>query len=379
MTRGIKLEGFRFTEISSQKWRASWTDIETGKRHRVRIGAKSLDEVLVQARKVRQCPPEPRTKWRPEKRRQPRGEVIVHISEVFIKAAANRNRSAKTQKDWDNQVEAFLKWVDKEGLSYWGELNLEVIEMYLASQKGKAFDSIRLSLWPIRMASKWAAANWPHSFTDICAGITLRREQQEKRKVAMSVKQVVSLLDKLRQEESLELAAGVALQGLCGMRLEEAFRLRWQDVDLSQGTVLVGATDKKNRYSHRLIPICCEALGLLRAARPVGAKKSEPLLRSWSHSNTYSKSVKRQIKKPEGIAPKDLRKTIPTAAIQGGWYDPVIMERYIGHAAKSVTERHYLADGLDELLVAYRDKVLAPLEAEIAKAREELGRQPKVV
>jgi hypothetical protein len=42
----------------------------------------------------------------------------------------------------------------------------------------------------------------------ICAGITLRREQQEKRKVAMSVKQVVLLLNRLRGKGSLELATG---------------------------------------------------------------------------------------------------------------------------------------------------------------------------
>jgi hypothetical protein len=103
------------------------------------------------------------------------------------------------------------------------------------------------------------------------------------------------------------------------------------------------------------------------------------VLRCWSDSKIYSKGVKRQLKEPKGMAPKDLRKFLPTAAIQGGWYNAVIMERYIGHAAKTVTEGHYLADTLESLLEAYRKAVIEPLEGEISKSRADTGKVLKVV
>ena len=66
------------------------------------------------------------------------------------------------------------------------------------------------------------------------------------------------------------------------------------------------------------------------------------------------------------IKPKDLRNTIQTAAIDGGWYGYYV-QRYVGHVPSTIGERHYHGDRERRILPLLRDKVLSHIEEEISK------------
>ena len=63
---------------------------------------------------------------------------------------------------------------------------------------------------------------------------------EKKPKGYLTIAQVVDLLQWMRgQSKTIDLMPAVALQGLCGLQLQEATRLTWDRVDLIKGTVTI--------------------------------------------------------------------------------------------------------------------------------------------
>lgn len=54
----------------------------------------------------------------------------LHIREALLRAAATRNWMEYTRRKDDKFCEHFLKWVDKEELTYWHKLRYEHIQWY---------------------------------------------------------------------------------------------------------------------------------------------------------------------------------------------------------------------------------------------------------
>ena len=66
------------------------------------------------------------------------------------------------------------------------------------------------------------------------------------------------------------------------------------------------------------------------------------------------------------IKPKDLRNTLQTEAIDGGWYGYYV-QRYVGHAPQTIGERHYHGDQGKRLIPLFREKVVSHIEAIISR------------
>jgi len=183
----------------------------------------------------------------------------------------------------------------------------------------------------------------------------------------LSIHGVLDFLDYLARDPKRDcLTIGVCLQGLVGLQLQEALRLTWDKVDLEDDNITIDG-EVKNQFRIRKIPIPSVVSWILRRARNttyIGGK----IIPDYANYDNYSHAVKREIQRwdPEvSIKPKDLRNTIQTAAIDGGWYGYYI-QRYVGHAPTTIGERHYHGDKGKRMIEPFRKKVGDHIESEIS-------------
>jgi len=242
--------------------------------------------------------------------------------------------------------------------------------------RGLAPQTIRHYMKPVRRAAKWVASNWPWAYPNICEN--LRHPMKTCRGVkydgqagnpVLLLGEVLEFIDWLERHPVWNrLAPGVVLQGLAGLSVLEALRLTWGKVDFKTGTVTIDG-DVKNSSRVRCIPIAEAVLWILRKAQLARLSIREndliiPLYRDYRH---YSNAIRKALRawNPEvSIKAKDLRNTIQTAAIDGGWYGYYV-QRYVGHAPSSIGEKHYHGDQGDRLLPLYRQKVLSHIQAAV--------------
>ncbi|MBN1868004.1 hypothetical protein JW916_12020 [Candidatus Sumerlaeota bacterium] len=88
---------------------------------------------------------------------------------------------------------------------------------------------------------------------------------------------VVAFCDFLK-ENAPRLEAGVALQGLAGLQLQETTRLTWSKVDLSRGLIEISG-EVKNEYRKRVIPICGRVVEALRRGEELARKRKPGKIR----------------------------------------------------------------------------------------------------
>lgn len=280
----------------------------------------------------------------------------------------------------------FCKWLGSfyPRIKTWDELRPAILQHYANSlvEKGLAFDTIRLALEPIKMTWRYCSENWPEL---VRAVPRVKIKAQHKRVVdCLERGEVLILLDWLR-EHAPDLWPMACLQGLAGLRVQEAAALRRQDIDLVAGTVEVTDTGHhrpKTKASYRVIPVCDEVLEALRWA--VGQQKVRPLGGElFTNSNgelwtvnglghRWRRALRHAAAKPERIVrantgkpltinphglniprlaqvpPRKLRAAFVTMAARMGCNES-LLSRYVGHAAKSVLGIHYRAVDLSEL------------------------------
>ncbi|MCE7910009.1 MAG: hypothetical protein DYH02_16855 [Candidatus Omnitrophica bacterium COP1] len=86
------------------------------------------------------------------------------------------------------------------------------------------------------------------------------------------------------------------------------------------------------------------------------------------NDNAYGKLLKRAFLNwnPKcDIAPKDLRNTLQTHAmehaIDEGW-NTYLVDRYVGHAPKTVAEKHYFGDKKGRMVEVFREHVAGKID-----------------
>ncbi len=164
---------------------------------------------------------------------------------------------------------------------------------------------------------------------------------------------------------------------MCGLQLLEALRLRFSDLDLSRGTLTVQSHPEfgegvKNQYRIRRIPlpkIVWEYLGGMKAKRGKVVPYDGDYI-------AFGKLLKRALlkwKQDCEIAPKVLRKTLQTHALEHaadeGW-NTYLVDRYVGHAPKTLAERHYFGDKRGRMIEVFREHVTDKIDALIGRIQE---------
>jgi len=299
----------------------------------------------------------------------------IQIGDALVRSCHNQTWTDYTRKQELANCDYFLRWVDEQGLVFWHELRFEHILAYKHSLESRnlAYDTIRLYLLPVRRAARWVSVNWPKEYANICQGLRLSRKDrgsshydENQGNPYLPIPRVMDFLDYLTREVHRDsLTVGVALQGLMGFQLQEALRLTWGKINLAEETVTIEGV-VKNRYRIRKLPLVNVVSWLLRRAFN-GQALDALVVPGYAAYDNYSHAVTRELKRwdPEvSLKPKDLRNTIQTAAIDGGWYGYYV-QRYVGHAPATIGERHYHGDQGKRIIPLFKDKVVVNIEAEI--------------
>lgn len=87
-------------------------------------------------------------------------------------------------------------------------------------------------------------------------------------------------------------------------------------------------------------------------------------VQGFSTFHEYSRAVARELRKWDPtlkVKPKDLRNTLQTEAIDGGWYGYYV-QRYVGHTPSTIGKLHYHGDEWTRILPFLQEKVVDRLE-----------------
>ncbi len=368
---------FTIWEEAPGKWRANGIN-SAGSRKRERFPATGLAEAVEQGAALLH------------------GEIHdpshpqLDLSSAFDRAIRGGGGSHEHREDLYQFSGYFCFWAQTKNLTHWHELRLEHLTEYMNGlfKRGLKAKTVSHYFEPIRMASRFTAANWPEHYRNICQTLRLPRHagrdgiyRSEDGNPSLSFEQVLDFLVWLESFETGPiLIPAVLLQGICGLQLREALRLRWTDVDLREGTITIQDHPEfqervKNEYRVRRIPLPHMVWQALRGI-PKGDEKIVPYE---GNDNAFAKLLKRGLRRWDekcDIAPKDLRNTLQTHAmehaIEEGW-NTYLVDRYVGHAPKTVAERHYFGDKKGRMVEVFRKHVSGKINGLIERIESAKG------
>ena len=280
--------------------------------------------------------------------------VAIPIETAFGEALGHSKRRESSRQDWKYATLKFCHWLEQHcpKCEWWSDISRQMLREYLGDLGEVGSNTKRLAIQPIQQTARYLEREY--DIPDIARELGIGSERVRPTPQVF-LKDVLDFCSFVRRTEPL-LEGAVALQALAGLRLQEAIRMTWEDVDMERG--LVSIRRSKNRFSERTIPVAPSVVSALENTRRaqavlLGAKEvpeDTPVFIGRSGKgvedyNTYSGYVRRCIKawNPEcGWAPMDLRKCLPTFGRQSG-FNQTMLEQYIGHGAKDVTGEHYVA------------------------------------
>ena len=353
--------GNQFTvwEENPGKWRVNGID-STGVRRRERFLAQDLSEAVDQSACILY------------------GGIVqsghpqLRLSDAFLLAISESGGSQEHKEDYEDFAGYFCDWAEARGIFYWHELRYEHAKGYMNDclNRGLASKTVSHYLEPIRMTARFMAANNPDDYRDFCAGLRLPKnvgcdgEYDEDDGIPVllfeEVLDFIDWLDDYPHRAVLQPAA--LLMGIAGFQLREALRLQNREVDPVLGTATIQAHPDlgevvKNKYRIRKIPLPRIVLDYL-ATHPNGHLNVVPYD---GDDKAFGKLLKRALlawRADCPIAPKDLRKTLPTHAndhaSKESW-NTNLVERYIGHAPRSVMGKHYVGDKKKRMVEVFRE------------------------
>ena len=164
-------------------------------------------------------------------------------------------------------------------------------------------------------------------------------------------------------------AAALKLILVTGQRPGEVREARWDEFDLAAGWWTIPGERRKNGLPNR-VPLNAIALDVLRALPRTGecvfpGRKAERPLSDGGLDKALRTARAKIMPDVERFTPHDLRRTARTGLAALG-VPPFIADRIIGHAPKTVSDRHYDVHGYEMEKRAALEKWSAKLSATIS-------------
>lgn len=393
--RSWKVEGpfgaFTLHEEGSGRWRFVFGNAARGSQQRQTLSADGLREAVEKTGAIL---------FGIEAIEPPKGAAAIRIDDVLERALESANGEPYHRATLKKHGGYFNGWCKKNHLKFWSDLRPEHLEAYARFQFGRGCSrkSVLHYLEPIRIVDRWVSLNEPASGNRIWMdfhlpknlGKTLRYSER-KRRSYLPISMLVDVLFWIRGHKfETALKPGVALQGLCGLQLQEVLRLTWDRVDLRAGTITIEEDRRhdprvagvKNEHRVRMLPLPRLVHQILSdLARVHPRRKGPELVIDVPNAKAYSHRVDRMFQAwnpAYRIPPKDLRNTLPTEAEMGGWMS-IWVRRFFGHAPSTIIERAYLAEqavdegveeGTDLFVENLRREVVAHIDAEVEKCNK---------
>ncbi len=303
----------------------------------------------------------------------------------FKMTLADANRGITATNEWWRISQWFIDWLEEKhpGATHWHLLTRSIVREYKDRFRHLSNNSQRLYLQPIRQTSGFM--NREYELPNIAERLALSgKPMGDPKKVYLE--DVLDLLNYAAEYSPPSIEAGIALQGLWVLQLQEALRLTWDKVDLSLGLIEISG-DVKNSYRNRVIPVCARVVQAMKRAdkewksgtvqdfrRPVVSNSRQG---PYEDYRSYSRIVRALLKKWNSRidwACKDLRNCLPTFAVEKGIHS-MLWEQYLGHAPRTVTGINYVArltavsrgegQALERAMDAFLRVVVEPLETAI--------------
>jgi integrase len=379
---------FTLHQESAFRWKVSGISSDDSRR-RERISATALDEAINLGVDL----------LYPEIRVPPTTVVSYDLAEAFSTAIESTHGQKENRGNLFRYAEYFTAWAEKEGLKLWSEVRRDVVDRYVNYLIGRGLKrkTILNYLEPLRLTGRRLAESCPEVYHNPAGTLRLRGDlgldglwREDDGNEALNLGEVIEFADwLLTQPQGAILRPGVLLSGIMGLRMREVIYLTWHSVDVKEGTVTVQKEEghkPKNRYSVRKLPMPRIVLECLRSLprtspRVVPAEMIRKVNRGKTEflellANFYSGLLNDMLERwRPGIrlTGKDLRNTLQTHAIENAnEWNVYLVDRFCGHAPKSVMEKHYFADRNIRMVDLFRREVTARLDDEIdrvAKAR----------
>lgn len=381
---------FTLHQETAYRWKLSGKSCE-GSRLRERLTASSLEEAIIAAAGLLEPKPEA-VSARP---------VVQHdLAEAFNFAISASHGQAENKRNLLRYAEYFIAWAEKNGVRFWVELRRQVVDQYVnyLVERGLRRKTILNYLEPIRLAGRRLAESFPEQYHNPVQTLRLRGDlgqdglwREDDGQDVLSLREVLEFAEWLRNHpRRYLLRPGVLLSGVMGLRLREVVYLSWKSVDLVNGTVTVQAEEghkPKNTYSVRKLPMPRVVWDCLRdlprqgsRVLPVEDLREQNRRSSDFHhylSHFYSGVLVETIREWRPGSPlsgKDLRKTLQTHAIENASsWNVYLVDRFCGHAPKTMMEKHYFGDRKSRMVELFRQEVTARIDAELARLGEDSG------
>ena len=358
---------FTLVEIETDVWSLTGKNSD-GLRRRERYNAMNVDVAIEEAAERLGYSSDP-------------FEEDMTIPRVSKRWKDSRKVKEETKSgQYQNAIDAWLDYTEEKGLKRYADLRREHFEQYVQWCEER-FNGWTLYHYvgKIRSMILWASRNWRGHFTDFAEGVKIpkpRESEFREDRDALTVEEVLAFLDFLgNHPQGWRIRPAVALCGLAGLSVLEALRMLWEQVDFDRGYVDV-AGDVKTKYRERRIPLPAEAWQVLRTS-PKDDARLIPTYSAYDHYraafyrlfDAWNKARK-EAEEPEipRIVPSDLRDVIQTQAQVEGW-SGYVLDRYVGHASRTIRDKHYTKRSEATLIVDMRATVTDRIDARLEKWR----------
>lgn len=345
--------------LSSEKWELRWTDPQTRLQVKKRITCSQSEIDSAAAHINSEC-------------LQGRGYLpgqrkIPSLKDTLAETIRLSRGSDKHKAELGYWGGRWLEWMTLHNLKV---KDFSGVKPYMLTDyirhleaDGKAFDTVRLALAPVKMAWRFANENYPDEVRPLPK---IRQKARPRRAIiSLEANEIKVLMDWLK-EKAPDLHPIALLQAFCGLRTLEAVAVRRQDVDLQRGLLRVTDTEHhrlKNAGSERTIPIpsivfsaLVEAMKRQRIIPADGSLFQTSNRTPWTKTSLQSRwrRIRAKLVKETGnthygeVPPKKLRSSFATMASRLGVPDRLV-KAYMGHAAGDILGTHYRAIDPGEL------------------------------
>lgn len=360
-TKSFKIGSVSIASDGPKRWRLRYRDPETARDVRRRLSGIGEKEAHAVAMHINRELLESGG-YVPGARKP-----LPSIAEGLAEAIRLRSTRPGTTRTRAGHAERFVRWLAERypKVNGWDQIRPSVVQEFAIEleRKGRAFDSVRLAVAPIKLGWRHMAENFPDRVRPLPR---IRITPPAPREIeCLEADEVATLLDWLRTNAP-DLWPMATLQALCGLRVLEAAALRECDIALGAGTLTVADTGyhkPKNTSSYRTIPLCDEAAAVLRhtmanqTIRPASGElfvnrygghwKKDALGLRW-------RRVLKRAARDTGMTrlseqtPRRLRSSFATMAGRLGASDRLVGVS-MGHSGRSMLAKHYRRIDLAEL------------------------------
>jgi len=213
-------------------------------------------------------------------------------------------------------------WQEKFGDRQLDEITPREAAAYLATIAGAAAANRAC----ISLSALYVWARKRHLCSSNPVSDAEKRKQNDPRDRVLSDKEVIALWQATDGDQDYEQVIRLIL--LTGCRRNEIAQLRWSEVDLDAGTILISKERSKNRIAH-LVPLVEEAKAILQG-RPRAGDNVFGAGRGFNSFSYAAGHLDRRLQPAEKWQLRDLRRTVRSGLSRLG-VTPHVAEAVINH------------------------------------------------